>query len=210
MILHGGIVMRHFVKSGLILIIILLFSLSVKTDVDPDLLLYLDFNEGQGDTLKDLSGNGHDAVIHGKSPVWEAGKFGPAIYFNGEDNYGEIQRTDALTFGEDTEFTVMAWIKTEFEPPENIGILTNYKEQTTPFWNICIRREPVGIIRFQFRDVDGNIVRATSPDPINDGQWHHIAGVRDLDADTARLYVDGKLMEEVKDTSSFWPGPYLT
>ena len=39
---------------------------------------------------------------------------------------------------------------------------------------------------------------------INDGQWHHIAGVRDTAAGQARLFVDGALEASLADTTGIF------
>ena len=37
---------------------------------------------------------------------------------------------------------------------------------------------------------------------VNDGQWHHAAGIRNVATDTAYLYLDGKLVNSANDTTT--------
>ena len=45
------------------------------------------FDEGQGDNIKDASGNGNHATIADGDPKWVKGKFGMAMEFDGEVDY---------------------------------------------------------------------------------------------------------------------------
>ena len=74
-----------------------------------------------------------------------------------------------------------------------------------------------GKMGFSVRDV-GKVHSAgvTSPDFLNDNEWHHLAGVRDQDAKKVRFYVDGALIDEVDDATeninsgqSVWIGEHL-
>ena len=71
--------MKYLSIFSVLAAMLISFGLTAHAGVDPNLLLYFDFNEGSGNKLKDLSGHGHDAVINGASPVWDVGKSGSAI-----------------------------------------------------------------------------------------------------------------------------------
>ena len=43
-------------------------------------------NEGSGNTVQDLSGNGNHATFHANGPDWAAGQYGRALKFNGSDD----------------------------------------------------------------------------------------------------------------------------
>lgn len=78
--------------------------------VDPALVIYLPLDEGQGDTVKDGSGNGNDGELQ-DGPKWVAGKFGKALEF-GNRNRVHISASRSLhgnIFKEN--FTLLAWIK---------------------------------------------------------------------------------------------------
>ena len=67
------------IKPCLIMICLTALVLLGKTyAADPDLVVYLSMDEGQGDLVADVSGNGHDAEIVGDAQ-WIDGKYGCAI-----------------------------------------------------------------------------------------------------------------------------------
>ena len=71
------------------------------------LVLYLPFDEGKGDIVKDISGNGNDGTIYGAR--WVDGKFGKALSFDGIDDYVELKDRNLHMGGND--FTIAAWVK---------------------------------------------------------------------------------------------------
>ncbi len=77
---------------------------------DDSLILYLSFNELNGDTVPDHSQYGNNGTIAG-TPELAAGKFGNALKLNGETDWVEVPHADILTV--DTNVTVMAWINAE-------------------------------------------------------------------------------------------------
>ena len=72
-----------------------------------DLVLYLPFDEGNGDTVEDKSGNGNNGVIQGGAS-WVDGVSGMALEFNGEDSFVEVQDDDSLN---PAAGTVTFWVK---------------------------------------------------------------------------------------------------
>jgi hypothetical protein len=112
--------------------------------------------------------------------------FGPTLNFNGPayDDYVSVPDDDTLDFG-DGNFTLEAWVKTT-ETEEGSRILSKLNPGGNYY---LIAYYPDGHVRIQISD--GDILNAESPQPINDGFWHHIAGVRD--GSTMLLYLDGVL-----------------
>ena len=52
---------------------------------EKELVAYYSFDEGEGNVLHDLSGNGNDGTIYGAK--WVDGKYGKALEFDGRNNY---------------------------------------------------------------------------------------------------------------------------
>ena len=80
-----------------------------ETVSDPSLILWLSFDELNGNRVIDHSQHGnHGAVVGNRQLV--AGRFGNALTFNGVSDWVEIPHHNSLTV--DTSVTVMAWINT--------------------------------------------------------------------------------------------------
>jgi len=71
----------------------------------PNVGLWL-FNEGSGNKVFDLSGNGRTGTLTGTAPSWSSGKFGPAVLLPGTDEHILISPEIYQT----TECTRIAWI----------------------------------------------------------------------------------------------------
>ena len=147
------------------------------------------FDENQGDTAKDASGNGHNGDIIGAK--WIQGKIGTALEFDGNGNIVEIPHDKAFDL---TAYTASAWVKTE----------PNGK------WQTVIGKEPIagnprnyGI----FIAGDTNLLgvnyttggawkTAFSKTVAADGKWHHVAAT--YDGKVLRAYMDGVMEGETK------------
>lgn len=185
------------------------------------LVLHLSFDERtiQGDTAKDQSQEGNDGIINGGAKT-VAGKHGEALELDGQDDFVEIPLEDSITFSTGDSLTVQVWIKTDDEPPQNDGIVGNYRPATDAVWILSVRGDDPatrGKIGFSVRDVGrANSAGLSSKDFLNDDKWHVLAGVRDQKAKKIRLYVDGELMGEADDNTkdvnsgqSVWIGEHL-
>lgn len=208
------------VASLLAVLFFALLPASVIYAQKQGLVLYLAFDEGKGDNAKDSSGNGNNAIVYG-NPEWVDGQFGKAIQFDGVDDYLEVPLKASITFSTGDSLSVQAWIKTDDSPAQNDGIVGNYKQSTEALWMLSMSGDNAadrGKCGFSIRDVGKNhSAGVTSPEPLNDGQWHHLVGVRDQTAKKARFYVDGKLINEVDDQTedinsqqSIWVGEHLS
>jgi Concanavalin A-like lectin/glucanases superfamily len=80
----------------------------IETPQQSPIAIY-SFNEGEGTTLKDLTGNGHDGAIEGAA--WVHGKYGGALQFDGENDCVSVPESAQLQFLQDEEFTFEAWVR---------------------------------------------------------------------------------------------------
>ena len=67
------------------------------------------FDEGNGDTAKDSSGNGNDGTLEG--PKWVDGKFGKALEFNGASDYVDTGNNPITDLNGTKIFSISAWVK---------------------------------------------------------------------------------------------------
>lgn len=87
---------------------------SVVSAARGDVVAWYTFEEGQGDVLRDHSGNGN----HGKIPggaKWVKGPWGTALEFDGKDDY-----VDFRAAGDTAALTVSDW-KSEKDPGGPVG-----------------------------------------------------------------------------------------
>ncbi len=135
---------------------------------------------------------------------WEQGAQAPtenyALAFDGVDDYVEIAHRADVNFGRlEDAYTVEAWV---YLPAGARSFIIAAKGQygwgdEQPFTLEIDARLCPG-----FGVGDAAVWQNAglfSPDAISTGEWHHIAGVRDTNTDTIRLYVDGVLKGEVLD-----------
>ena len=87
---------------------------NIDAAINPDSIVGIWLlDEGQGDTVKDTSGNGNDGkIINAK---WTNGKFGKALEFNGSARV-EIPPSESIDDFRDG-FTYLLWVKPTAAPP---------------------------------------------------------------------------------------------
>ena len=93
-----------------LLLSLILVSLMVRfgyADVDESLVLYLPFDEGQGDLSEDQSMYGNDATVN---TDWDDGHSGKAVAIEGQaDNLVIVEHAESLIMN--GEVTLLAWIQ---------------------------------------------------------------------------------------------------
>ena len=164
---------------------------------------YWDFDECQGTTLGDLSGNGNTGTITigasgedtlgtctTSSTAWGSGATGKrnaSLSFDGTDDYvsvGSPALLDDLYNGK--SFTLSAWVKPNSSSNftrildkrvnDNFGWSFYYKSSG----NIGFHSPPLGLNQFE-----------TTTNAITNDNWHHLVAVYDDSADTLTLYING-------------------
>ncbi|MCI0682029.1 MAG: LamG domain-containing protein, partial [Gemmataceae bacterium] len=139
----------------------------------------------EGDATDSVDGN--HGTLSG-STVLSTGRIGAAFTHDGSDGGVLVPNNANLRFSAG-DFSIEGWIKTSatYTGPGGVivhsyGGLPNY---------LLYFDSGTGLPQFYLRDGSGNVVTATAATNINDGQWHHIAGVRS--GTSALLYIDGAL-----------------
>ncbi|HUX35760.1 MAG TPA: LamG domain-containing protein, partial [Candidatus Paceibacterota bacterium] len=74
---------------------------------------YWKFDEGQGTSTQDSSGNGNTGTLSASPPGWVSGKVGDALQFNGSTN--NVAMANNITLN--SNFTISFW----FDPTANAG-----------------------------------------------------------------------------------------
>jgi hypothetical protein len=182
--------------------------------IDPNLVGLWTFDEGRGATVVDWSGHGNHGMLEG-NPQWMDGYELGALKLDGKDDVVEVRLQPSITFEQGDSFSVLAWINTEAIPSPQDGIIGNYRTTTDAFWLLIANTD--GGATIYIRDVDrAHSSVIASPSKINDGNWHHLAGIRDQQTKNLRLYVDGQLVaeefdetENINSGQSIWIGDHL-
>ena len=169
----------------------MLVMFSIAVAVSADIVGLWLFDEGQGGTVKDSSGNGNDGVIEGA--VWVNGQFGSALKFDGETTRVVIPSSDSLNVPE--QVTVEAWIfPTELHDDINAvaqkwGDISNRRQYQLG----AIGAE--GTARFYVSHTGIDNQRPIGEEiPAN--KWTHLAGT--FDGQTIRVFINGKLSAELE------------
>jgi len=147
-------------------------------------LFIYNFDEGPGETVKDMSGSDNTAMVHG-DVKWVDGLFGKAVQTNAPENsYIEIPDNPdpegKILF---SELTMMLWVY----PMEEVGFAD------------ILTCDDLNVIQVKAGNTVVNVYSGGSADrqayaqtPENwNRNWHHVAAV--LDGNYQKLYLDGKL-----------------
>jgi hypothetical protein len=157
-----------------------------------DILAHWSLDSVKDNLAIDSGGISNHGIVHGVTST--TGIIGNGYAFDGTNDYVEVPLTPALTMTT-SSFSIEAWVKTTDAPTENIGIVTNYRNNTVPFWKLGLEGASKKF-HFELRDTNGNYKTISAPTRLNDGQWHHLVGVRDAEQGKIRFYVDGTLAGE--------------
>lgn len=160
-------------------------------NLDSAVVLYYNFDEGNGDTATDLSGNGNDGVITGAN--WVNGKYKGALEFDGAGAHVEVAASPTLDLTDGV--TLMAWIYKSEILPANNGETIISKKQSGAYclevggWNNAVPEKLDSEMR-----ISGTYHRLADPESLPLDKWVHAAVT--YDGDKMRLYRDGELVAE--------------
>jgi hypothetical protein len=133
-----------------------------------------------GTIAVDVVGGHNGTMVGGVGIV--PGKVGNAFSFDGLDDYIEVADSPVWDL---KDFTVAAWIKTSAAGDFH-RIISHQDDPSSNHWGMRLAGSFLGI----HSSLDG-IGTFTAGPAINDGEFHHVAAVRDTAAGKWFLYVDG-------------------
>ncbi len=149
---------------------------------------YWTFDEGQGTTAFDSSGNGLDGTLMG-NPKWVSGQVGGALDFDGNDDYVQIPDDPLLALTK--EITIAAWTNMRATASGEMAIVSKggWAANDLPYE---LTETSGGVIYWQFYNDAGR--DSCAPDSPKAAEWHHIAAT--YDGASFKCYIDGVLAEE--------------
>jgi len=159
----------------LILMALMLFVVqSYAIDVESLAGAWL-FDEGSGNTIGDMSGNGNDGELKG-DPQWSEGQFGKALDFNGSSDYVEVPHSDSLNIT--GNITIVAWI---FKRSDDIhgGTIVGKWKQNGDAWSYVLYGLGDSGGGWRLRWDDGNQTNLEGPYQLPNDEWIHCAATYD-------------------------------
>jgi len=163
------------------------------------------FDEGKGFAVKDTLGNYTDAKLV-RSVEWVPGRIGTAIRISGGRDRVDIPRPRVkAALGQQLSFTVSSWIKVdEKQIKGGTGIVSTWADNEDPYRGFALSFRGWGPWHLYFGLASAKVTR--SDEEMNDGQWHHVAGVYDGPTRQATLYVDG-VKQQRSGKCDYLPSP---
>ena len=183
----------------LIYLVVFTLTLGLVSRTSADLVGYWRLDEGSGTMVYDSSGNDNNGTIHGAK--WDAGKYGQALQFNGQDNYVEVPTSDSLEI--DTNVTIAAWIYWIDAGDGWQGILSK-GPMSGPGENYSLFVNRDG--RFFHFVLALNVGRVQQNSPNNSvvpNEWQHVCCT--WDGSVTRIYITGEVAMEMDQVATIIP-----
>ena len=166
------------------------------TPVQPDragLVLYYAFEGNANDSVRANHGTAFG------NPIYAAGRQGQAMNLDGIDDYVAIDNF-SYTSGGHPEVSVCAWIRTSLEDNQ---IIVSFDR--SDYWRLQINGEGGGPGQVGWEvATDTGIVDYGGSARVDDGHWHHIAGV--FDNGILTVYLDGNPQTPASGGPTFGTG----
>lgn len=151
------------------------------------------FDEKNGETIKDSSGNGYDGQISGNLK-WVEGKFDNGLEFPGNpDSFGSVRHADGLNL---KTYSLVAWVRVIADTGDYQCIVGKEEPFSQGNYSLFINKDShAPVNEFWHAGIYRGAMGKTN---IIDNEWHHVAGT--YDQKSLKLYVDGVLEGEVTTT----------
>jgi Concanavalin A-like lectin/glucanases superfamily/Peptidase A4 family len=143
------------------------------------------FDEGEGTTVEDVTGNKHPAAIEGEAE-WAKGKYGDALSFLKEGDCASVADSPELRLTE--EFTIEAWIRPDGSIYEDPVVVREAGGEDA--FGLGIGSTEEGHAE-AFIGEGAESETAVGGPEIREYEWVHLAAT--WDGAHVRLYVDGEL-----------------
>ncbi|MBB15468.1 hypothetical protein CMK22_09350 [Candidatus Poribacteria bacterium] len=184
-------------KNAVLIVIVcsLAFGLNMSAlaqKAPKGLMLYLSFDEGKGNTSKDLSGNGYKAELLNGAKFSKKGapNYGSGAEMVGGSSVATVEEFDLKPVKSTNEITIGAWFNVvehnqwdgivSIEIPGGdcceYRLMLNQDPKPRTFWNMGQHKDHTGTFQFELK------------------KWYHYAMT--YDGKNAFIYVDGKKVDE--------------
>ncbi len=179
--------------------LVLLLNMALTAKTKAELVGWWRFDEGSGDIVYDSSGNDNNGSINGAK--WDAGKYGNALQFNGQDNYVEVPTSDSLEIA--TNVTIAAWINWIDSGDGWQGILSK-GTMAGPGENYSLFVNRDGRYFHFVLALDVGRVQQNSPNnSVVPNEWLHVCCT--WDGSVTRIYINGEMAMEMDQVAKIIP-----
>ncbi len=162
--------------------------------LDPDLVLYFDYEEFNGDTVVEKSGNGYDGAINGKVTQSDDGKFGKAAEF-ASTSFLDLDGPNIDPDHIPTEgMSIVAWI--HVNNVTDMAIFNARAGDAT--WLVHPEARGDGNYRWLNRSPGGATIFDIRAGKNKANEWIHYAGTFSRADAVAALYINGVKVGEEK------------
>jgi hypothetical protein len=145
------------------------------------------FDEGEGTTAEDLTGDGHTATIEGAE--WVRGRYGDGLNFDSESDV--LRVADSPEFDLTEEFTLEVWVRPEYEFETWAPILSKKGDDPSEqLWWLYMAGNKYNRPWAGVEQAPGFEQSVEAPEPIPSETWTHLALT--WDGSVTSLYVDGR------------------
>ena len=169
---------------GLTLLVGLLALPILAQAVEEGLVAYWAFEETEGDTASDSTGNGHDGTLMG-DPQRVDGYFGGGLEFDGDGDEVNVPFHEDLN---QETFTISAWANVEPGSANHRAVISS---RNVPSTGYIFYAEPQNT--WEFWTGDGEWRKTQGP-AVKLGDWEHLAAT--FADGTQKFYVNGELEGE--------------
>ena len=163
-----------------------------STDGGEDQLsAYWRFEEGEQPFYDNI--NNLDANCSGDCPTSISdGRVGNALLFDGLNAGLSVSPNSAFNWENGDNFTIEFYFKRSFSAMSGTEIIIGRNDAENALrWYVGLNEDGKAV--FFLRDRDGLQAEISGTKDLNDGFWHHLAALRDVENGEIQLYVDGEL-----------------
>ena len=167
-----------------LLLCLFLIPLSSFAEIDPaNIVAGWLFDEGNGNTASDISGNGHDGEIQG-TPKWVDGKFGKALELDGAKDWIEVPEIGIFE-----EITACVWAQYTGRVGQFRVIFNN---NGWAAGDVHHQIRPPNELVWAVNGDGGHFFSKTFFNDKEIDKWHHFATVYSTKQKLRRYYINGE------------------
>ena len=156
------------------------------------LVAHWTFDEGEGDTAKDVTGHGHDATL--ANVDWVPSPRGHALRFDSKDDLAQYANVETMMLSGD--MTLAVWVKTDGSVAPNTHRLIFGDSGYAVMRNGNLAVDSYNRLSFEWGD-GASSASVLAPGTLMNGAWKHVVAVANSRELHVTLYVDGAVVAEM-------------